>query len=120
MTGLISGAIAAAEGLTGLADVREHAGRIARFSPDTAAGSEELKRFLRDTVYSSEALRASRSKSVERIPVLFEFYLEHPERLPSHDRDDASPEPLHRRVCDYIAGMTDGFLLKACRQMGVG
>jgi len=32
--------------------------------------------------------------------------MEHPKRLPeSADAD----EPLHRRVCDYIAGMTDGY-----------
>ena len=26
-------------------------------------------------------------------------------------------EPLHRRVCDYIAGMTDGFLVRTCDQL---
>jgi dGTP triphosphohydrolase len=27
--------------------------------------------------------------------------------------------PLHHQVCDYIAGITDGFFLHTCEQLGV-
>ena len=119
VTGLIRGTVAAAEGLAGVQDVRGHACRIAKFSPETTAGSQELKGFLRERVYSSEALRVSRSESVQRIAGLFEFFLQHPERLPAAYREDSSAQPLVRQVCDYIAGMTDGFFLRTCRQIGI-
>lgn len=119
VTGLITGTVAAAAGLTGLEDVRKHACRVAKFTPDAAAGSQELKHFLREKVYSSEALRASRRESVQQISALFEFFLDHPDRLPAAYLEETLTEPLHRRVCDYIAGMTDGFFLKTCKQMGV-
>ena len=36
---------------------------------------------------------------------LFRFFLENPRQVPARDGDD----PIHRIVCDYIAGMTDGY-----------
>jgi dGTPase len=78
-----------------------------------------LKSFLREKVYFSDALLRSRSESGGRIAALFQFFLDHPERLQAMHHEDAPVEPLHRRVCDYIAGMTDGFLLKTSRQMGI-
>jgi dGTP triphosphohydrolase len=42
---------------------------------------------------------------------LFEFYLANTDRLGAVDG------PPHRAVCDYIAGMTDGFLLRSYEQV---
>ncbi|MBI3693232.1 MAG: hypothetical protein HY238_00105, partial [Acidobacteria bacterium] len=42
----------------------------------------------------------------------FRFYLANPEKLPPGYRERAEQEPLHRVVCDYIAGMTDNYLLR--------
>jgi dGTPase len=119
VSGLIEGTLAAANGLAGPDAVRENPSRIARFSESTAAGTRELKNFLRDKVYCSEALVRARTQSAGRIPALFGLFLEHPERMPAAHQDE-SADPLHRRVCDYIAGMTDGFFLKTCQQMGIG
>jgi len=43
---------------------------------------------------------------------LFEYYLAHPEKLPQNYVDALAASPLHRVVCDYIAGMTDGYFLR--------
>jgi dGTPase len=124
VTGFMEGTMAAAQellgaGLEGLDAVRRHPFRIAQFSEATAAGTRELKHFLRETVYCSEALVRARTESAGRIPALFEFFLEHPDRMPAAHREEPSADPLHRRVCDYIAGMTDGFFLKTCQQMEI-
>ena len=118
VAGVLEGTIAAAQGLTNLDAVREHPSRIARFSESTAEGTRELKNFLREKVYSSPALVQARSQSAGRIPALFEFFLDHPDRMPASHREE-SADPLHRRVCDYIAGMTDGYFAKTCQQMGI-
>ena len=44
---------------------------------------------------------------------LFQFFLNHPDRLPDAYREESGGQPPHRAVCDYIAGMTDGFLRRA-------
>jgi dGTPase len=61
-------------------------------------------------VYSSEALASERQKSTAMIAELFQFFVEDPGRLPDHHRELSESGPIHRVVCDYIAGMTDGFL----------
>ncbi|HUJ81582.1 MAG TPA: hypothetical protein VLW83_06840, partial [Candidatus Acidoferrales bacterium] len=43
---------------------------------------------------------------------LFQFYLDHPEKMPESYGEQAKEEPLYRVVCDYIAGMTDQYLLR--------
>jgi dGTPase len=118
VTGLIEGTMATAAGVDGPNDVRRCAVRVARFTADTAVESKDLKRFLRAWVYQSEAVTCSRKECRQRIAALFEFFPDHPNRLPEGQRE--SHDPLHRRVCDYIAGMTDGFFLKTCHQMRIG
>jgi dGTPase len=118
VSGLMVGTVAAADGLRDLDDLRRHPFRVAQFSSETAAGTQELKCFLREKVYYSEALLRSRSESAGKIAALFQFFLDHPERLHAM-HNNSTAEPIHRQVCDYIAGMTDGFFLKTCRQMGV-
>jgi dGTPase len=119
VTGLIEGTLAATAGIGNAEQVRQHPGRVARFSAETAAGTAELKRFLRARVYNSEGVTHSRTESARRIEALFEFFLENPGQLPAGHRESPPREPLHRRVCDYIAGMTDGYFLRTCQQMGI-
>ena len=119
VSGLMEGTVAAAAALASVEEVRACDGRVARFSPETAAGTRQLKSFLRDTVYESERLVSDRRYSTGRIAGLFEFFLAHPDRLPANYLEESADQPLHRRVCDYIAGMTDGFLLRTCEQMNI-
>ncbi len=39
--------------------------------------------------------------------------------LPAGYREESASQPLHRQVCDYIAGMTDGFFARTCAQLGI-
>jgi dGTPase len=116
VTGLIEGtAQAAAEsGVRSVEEVRRYPSRIAAFTPDSSSANRELKRFLHSHVYSSEALASARRRSTAMIAELFQFFVECPERLPEHYREQG---PVHRVVCDYIAGMTDGFFYRTHEQM---
>ncbi len=116
VSGLIEGTVTAAENLTSVEDVRSSK-RVACFSPETAVGTQELKDFLRRNVYQSERLAEDRKKFAGLIASLFEFFMEHPNRLPPSYLEESEGQPLHRAVCDYIAGMTDGFLVRTCEQM---
>jgi dGTPase len=53
-----------------------------------------------------------RERSVEALGQLFQFYLDHPEAMPRSYQELAQINPRYRVVCDYIAGMTDHFLLR--------
>jgi dGTPase len=112
VSGLIEGTRVAVESTApaSVEDIRRHPVRLARFTAPAAAAAAELKRFLRRTVYFSDVLAEDRLKSSAMVAELFQFFLDHPDRLPaSYQEESASGEPLHRTVCGYVAGMTDGF-----------
>jgi len=48
---------------------------------------------------------------------LFTFFLDHPDQMPAQYAEQARHAPRHRIVCDYIAGMTDHFLLRQRREL---
>jgi dGTPase len=119
VTGLMEGTVSACEGLPDVDAVRAHPERVARFTLEAAKTSAQLKRFLRASVYESPVLVQARSESVSRIAGLFELLLAHPDRMPAAYLAESAEQPLHRQVCDYIAGMTDGFFLRTAAQLGI-
>jgi dGTPase len=73
------------------------------------ATNSALKQFLLHRVYLTEALQAERRAAADGIPRLFAWFMEDPSRLPESHALRIGEFPAHRVVCDYIAGMTDGF-----------
>ena len=98
-------------GLYSLSAIREHPARIAVFSPEIEAERLQEKRFLYDTLYTCPALELEHEKAEEVVTALFEFWLDSPESLPTGYVDDGIAEGLPRVVADYIAGMTDAYIL---------
>jgi dGTPase len=93
-------------------DVRKHPRRLASFSVGAAKAAASLKRFLNERLYSNAAIAEEREHSVKALDEMFTLYLESPGRMPANYAAQAKSEPLHRVVCDYIAGMTDHYLLR--------
>jgi dGTPase len=119
VTSLIEGTREAAlrSAVENVEQVRAHSARLASFTAGGAEISRELKSFLHSRVYNSAALTAGRNESVAMVGELFQFFLDYPERLPQAYREPSSAQPLHRLVCDYIGGMTDGFFRRTFEQM---
>jgi dGTPase len=117
VTGLIEGTAARAgeSGASSVQSVRECTQRLAGLTGPAAETNAALKLFLRSRVYYSEALAAERSRSTQMIAALFDFFMANADRLPDGYRDDETP--VHRTVCDYIAGMTDGYFRRVHREM---
>jgi dGTPase len=118
VTGLIEGTVAAAR-TAQAADceaIRTHPARIAAFTPETAETSRALKQFLAANLYAAPALNEDRQHSMAMIAELFEYFLEDPGRLPPPYAEQASVEPPHRVICDYIAGMTDSYFRRMYAQ----
>ena len=101
-----------APGVSSVEDVRRHPHRLISFSPEGERRNLQLKLFLTQKLYNHPAIVEDRERSVEALSQLFAYYLDHPETLPRYYADLAQRQPRYRVVCDYIAGMTDGFLLR--------
>ena len=95
-----------------LDDVRNHPNRLAAFSPAVDAERKQNKDFLYKTLYYSPALSEEKDEAERVVRDLFTFWMSHPEALPHNYQDRAHEDPLPRVICDYIAGMTDPFILE--------
>jgi dGTPase len=110
VSGFISGTVEAANaaGVKDFEAVRHFPSRLARFAPEVRNTSLQLKRFLMQNVYCSDALEADRHESIAKLERMFGYLLEHPEKVPGAEGSAA----LHRVVCDFMAGMTDRYFLR--------
>ncbi len=99
-------------GIRSVVDVRRAPRRLAGFSPSVAGENAALKQFLRTRLYNDPAIVEDRERSVEALEQLFQYYLDRPEAMPPFFAAEARRAPPHRVVCDYIAGMTDQYLLR--------
>lgn len=93
-------------------DVRKFSKRIAGFHPEIAQRNAELKRFLFANIYDRPIITEDRDRSVRCLAELFEYYFSAAGSMPSAYEEMAHIEARHVVVCDYIAGMTDQFLLR--------
>ncbi len=101
-----------ARGIRSVEDVRRQEALIVSLSPATSSLNQGLKHFLNERLYDDPTLKQARRSAQELIERLFGYYLVNPQALPDHHRSRLGDHELPRVVCDYIAGMTDGFAEK--------
>jgi dGTPase len=94
-----------------LADIRCHPERLALFSPQVEAERLQEKRYLYETLYTCGPLETEHEKAEEVVTALFDHWINDPEELPLSHFEEVENEGLARVVADYIAGMTDSFIL---------
>lgn len=93
-------------------DIRHLDYRLAAFTSETAEVTRQLKQFLSRSLYLSSGLVSRRKEAAGRVSELFDLLVREPERLPEDDWDRLDRRPVHRVVCDFIAGMTDAYFGK--------
>jgi len=96
--------------------VRSHPTRLVSLSATMAPASARLKEFLFHNLYSHPEIDSERRKIVKWVEELFDYYMRHPRSLPSAHYAKTEREPTHRIICDYIAGMTDNYLMEQYRK----
>ncbi len=104
-------------GVKTIEDVRAAPERLAGFGEEMRQANAELKRFLYTRLYDHPAIVEDRERSVACLEELFRYYLERPEKMPPYYYEQSQTAPRHVVVCDYIAGMTDHFLLRQHREL---
>jgi dGTPase len=93
-------------------DVRKYRARLICYSADVASKNKELRKFLYQNVYYHPRVAEVNERACEMLWRVFEAYLLDPEQLGEAATRRIEAEGLHRTVCDYIAGMTDRYLME--------
>ena len=103
---------AEAMGARSLGEIRRHPVRLSVFSEQAEMERLEEKRYLYETLYSCRELEQEHDKAEEVVTALFNFWMEEMDELPQGYIDEVETEGHARVVADYIAGMTDSFILQ--------
>jgi dGTPase len=93
-------------------EVRRQAESLIRYSDARRQANQELRRFLYKNVYYHPRVAEVNQRACEMLRSVFEAYVAAPDLLGDAATKRIESEGLHRTICDYIAGMTDRYLLE--------
>ena len=104
-------------GVKTVSDLQKAKAPLVVFSPSINKKKEELRRFLHLNLYQHYRVVRMTDKGQRFIRSLFEAYLKKPGQLPPALRERIKKDGLHRAICDYIAGMTDRYILEEYKRL---
>jgi dGTPase len=100
-------------GITTAQEVCARPENLIRLSDESDRKLTVLGDFLLDRFYHHKEVVENAEKARVWLTELFERLCSHPDQMPHYFQHFIPQHGLHRAVCDYIAGMTDRYCLKA-------
>ena len=93
-------------------EVRRHSESLVQYSAKRRELNLELRNYLYENLYYNPVVHEPNQRAVRMMEQLFHYYLEHPREVGAQSRRRIKKIGLHRAVCDYIAGMTDRYVIQ--------
>jgi dGTPase len=84
-------------------------GRVVSLSQPFLEATVKLRYFLYKEVYFGKIVYSNFLKASKILKELYNYFLEHEEEFIKESGMSNTDDPLERRVCDFIAGMTDRY-----------
>ena len=103
-------------GITTLAQVRRAPDRLVQLSPQMEQSRRQAKDYLSTYLYGSDQVAPEHRRARAIITALYHCWVRQPSLLPANCAGSLAQEGAPRTVADYIAGMTDQFLLAQYEQ----
>ena len=102
-------AIAAAR-IRSVDDARRHRRRLICYSPELRAANRVLRKFLYANLYHHPGVTGMNRSGCRMLRGVFNAYLRDPSLLGRNTVRRVRRDGLERSVCDYLSGMTDGYM----------
>jgi len=107
-----SAAAIAHAGIWSADEARRQPAPLVSYSEGLQQANRELRRFLYKNVYYHPRVAEVNQRACEMLRSVFEAYVLAPNLLGDAAAKRIESEGLHRTICDYVAGMTDRYLLE--------
>lgn len=98
-------------GVRSVDDVRRQKKPLIRYSVPLLKANRALRKFLYKNLYYHPRVAGANERACDLLRNVFEAYLKKPDLLGEATSRRLRKDGLHRTVCDYLSGMTDGYLL---------
>jgi dGTPase len=93
-------------------DARRFSRPLIRYSAERKKLNLSLRKYLYKNFYFHPVVHQPNIRAIRLMEELFEYLVEHPRALGEFSKKRLRKLGLHRTVCDYIAGMTDLYVIK--------
>ena len=93
-------------------EVRKQPEPLVRYSKSQGEANRALREFLYANVYYHPRVAEVNRRAGAMLRKVFQSYLTDPTQLGTGALKRIEQEGLHRTVCDYVAGMTDRYLME--------
>ncbi|MDQ6808826.1 MAG: deoxyguanosinetriphosphate triphosphohydrolase [Verrucomicrobiota bacterium] len=101
-----------AAGIASADDARRQPAPLISYSEESLQANRELRKFLYQNVYYHPRVAEVNQRASGMLRTVFEAYVRDATSLGDAAAKRIESEGLHRTVCDYIAGMTDRYLME--------
>lgn len=98
-------------------DVRRHPKPLIQYSPQRRQLNRELRKYLYKNLYYNPVVHQPNLRAVKMLEQLFHYYLKNPKEIGDSSKRRVKKTGLHRAVCDYLAGMTDRYVMIECERI---
>jgi dGTPase len=92
-------------------DVRKQKTSLVCYSDRRRKMNLELRDYLYKNLYYNPVVHNPNVRAVRLMEHMFKFYLAHPDEMGDGARKRIRKFGKYRAVCDYLAGMTDRYLV---------
>jgi dGTPase len=99
--------------------VRLQENPLIQYSADRRETNLELREYLYENLYFNPKVHEPNQRGVKLLEELFGYFLEHPDEIGSQSRARIEAEGQHRAICDYLAGMTDRYVVIEHERLGL-
>jgi dGTPase len=90
--------------------IENYKGEI-KMSDDIQKAHDDLEVFLEENIYFDSSAKAEESKAKSLVETLFNYYKNHPDKMPPDFVKIAEDEGVERAVTDFVSGMTDHYAM---------
>ena len=98
-------------------DVRRFSKPLIQYSAERRTLNLELRNYLYKNLYYNPVVHQPNLRAVKMLEQLFKYYLAHPKEIGDSSKRRLKKTGLHRAVCDYLAGMTDRYVMLECERL---
>jgi dGTPase len=92
-------------------DVRRFPKALIAHSPERRKLNLELRDYLYKNLYFNPVVHQPHLRAAKMLGQLFKYYLTHSKEIGENAQKRVKKIGLHRAVCDYLAGMTDRYVM---------
>ena len=97
--------------------VVKHGSETIGMAPEIQAMHDKLHAFLFERVYYNPIAKQEENKAKLLLETLYTYFISHASLMPPEYLAIAEKEDVHRAVCDYISGMSDGYAVDLYQEL---